>query len=168
MLSTFSGGRHPHATMSRPGLSGQQPVQDLASGEIVRRVLAGSVPCMQMEAQALRGLLHMLILSVLLDGPLHPYAIQQVLQEHAETFTFGNDAVYTSMRRLADKGLVTSIKVLVNGRTRRIYEISPAGRDQLATDWAVWEEFTRVVRGIVCSSQAGERREQVDPARSRA
>ena len=78
----------------------------------------------------------MLLLSVLLDGPLHPWAIQQVLQEHAETFTFGNDSVYTSLRRLEHKGLVSSIKVLVSGRTRRVFEITPAGREQLApTGW---------------------------------
>jgi DNA-binding PadR family transcriptional regulator len=123
---------------------------------------------MQMEAQALKGLFHMLLLSVLLDGPLHPWAIQQVLQEHAETFTFGNDSVYTSLRRLEHKGLVSSIKVLVSGRTRRVFEITPAGREQLAADWVVWEEFTAVVREIVHYHQDGERQEPVDPAQSRA
>jgi PadR family transcriptional regulator, regulatory protein PadR len=123
---------------------------------------------MQMEAQALKGLFHMLLLSVLLDGPLHPWAIQQVLQEHAETFTFGNDSVYTSLRRLEHKGLVSSIKVPVSGRTRRVFEITPAGREQLAADWAVWEAFTAVIRGIVHHHQDGERQELTDPAQSRA
>ena len=123
---------------------------------------------MQMEAQSLKGLFHMLLLSVLLDGPLHPWAIQQVLQEHAETFTFGNDSVYTSLRRLEHKGLVSSTQVLVNGRTRRVFEITPAGRDQLAADWAVWEEFTGVVREIVHHDQDGERQEPADAAQSRA
>jgi DNA-binding PadR family transcriptional regulator len=50
--------------------------------------------------------------------------------------------VYTSLRRLEHKGLVSSIQVLVSGRTRRVFEITPAGRNQLAADWAVWEEFT--------------------------
>ena len=123
---------------------------------------------MQMEAQALKGLLHMLILSVLLDGPLHPWAIRQVLQEHAETFTLGNGSVYTSLRRLEHKGLVSSVRVLVSGRTRRAFEITPAGRDQLAADWAVWEEFTQVVRGIVHHHQEGERQEPAVPVQSRA
>jgi DNA-binding PadR family transcriptional regulator len=123
---------------------------------------------MQMEAQALRGLFHTLLLSVLLDGPLHPWAIQEVLQEYAQYFTCGNDAVYTSLRRLEHMGLVASVQVLVNGRTRRVYEITPAGRDQLAADWAVWEEFTGVVRGIVHHHQEGESQEPADPAHSRA
>lgn len=46
--------------------------------------------------------------------------------------------------------------------------ITPAGRDQLAADWAVWEEFTGVVRGIVHHHQEGERQEPADPAQSRA
>lgn len=123
---------------------------------------------MQMEAQALKGLLHMLLLSVLLDGPMHPWAIHQLLQQHAQHFTCGNDAVYTSLRRLEHKGLVASTQVLVSGRTRRVYEITPAGRDQLAADWAVWEEFAGVVRGIVHHHQEYERQEQADPAQSRA
>jgi DNA-binding PadR family transcriptional regulator len=69
---------------------------------------------------------------------------------------------------LSTRGWFPSIQVLVSGRTRRVFEITPAGRTQLAANWAVWEEFTGVVRGIVHHHQEGERQEPADPAQSRA
>jgi hypothetical protein len=123
---------------------------------------------MQMEAQALKGLFHMLLLSVLLDGQLHPWAIQQVLQEHAETFTFGNDSVYTSLRRLEHKGLVSQHSGSGQRSDPPRLRDNPGGTEPTGRQLGGVGGVHRVVRGIVHHHQEGERQEPADPAQSRA
>lgn len=111
--------------------------------------------CMQVEAQALKGLFHMLLLATLVDSPLHAYAIQQALRRCGGHFRVSDNSVYTGLHRLEHRGLVSSSLSVVNGRTRRTYSITPAGEHQLEADWEKWEEFTEVVRALVGGPRAG-------------
>jgi PadR family transcriptional regulator PadR len=105
--------------------------------------------CMQVEAQALKRLFHMLLLSVLGEHPMHPYAIHQALRRYPSQFKVSDAAVYKGLQRLDHLGLANSSLSVVDGRTRRTYSITPAGRDQLEADWKTWEEFTLAIRGLL-------------------
>ncbi len=105
---------------------------------------------MQVEAQALKGLLNMLLLSVLAERPQHAYAVRDALRQGGGgQFRVAESAVYSALHRLEHLGLVSSSLSLVDGRTRRTYSITPAGQDQLDVDWKAWEEFSTVIAKLV-------------------
>jgi len=74
----------------------------------------------------------MLLLAVLADRALHGYAIVEALrQSGSDRFEVSERAVYPALHRLEHQGLVTSSWAVVNGRSRRTYEITAVGRDRL-------------------------------------
>jgi DNA-binding PadR family transcriptional regulator len=113
---------------------------------------------MKVEAPALRNLLSMLLLSVLAERSLHGYAITDALQQAGQgQFRINQGAVYPALQRLEHLGLVSSSMTLslLDGRMRRIYSITPQGRDQLTACWEGWQEFTAAVSTLLDSSPAG-------------
>lgn len=110
---------------------------------------------MQVEAKALKGLLHMLLLAVLAERPLHGWAIIDALkQAGGDQFAVAERAVYAALHRLEHLGLITSSTALVGGHTRRTYVLTPAGRDKLSAEHRAWEEFAATVRALVAGGAA--------------
>jgi PadR family transcriptional regulator len=101
---------------------------------------------MQVETPALRNLFSMVLLSLLACRPLHAYAIIDTLRQGSRgQFKVSEQAVYPALHRLDHLGLVSSSLSMVNGRTRRTYSITPAGRDRLQAEREAWVEFVAVV-----------------------
>lgn len=105
---------------------------------------------MRVEARALNGLLHMLILGALADRPMHGYALIQALNESGGgTFRVTDAAVYPALHRLEHLGFVASSSSRTNGRPHRTFDLTPAGWDKLSDERKRWEEFTAVVGAVV-------------------
>ena len=75
-------------------------------------------------------------LALLADGPAHGYELKQALEHR-----FGDvlpplnaGQVYTTLQRLERDGLVVGRDVPEDGRQKRVYELTPAGREAL-DDW---------------------------------
>lgn len=111
---------------------------------------------MQVEAQALKELLNMLLLAVLADRSLHGYAVVDALKQCGHQFEIAERAVYPALHRLEHLGLVTSSWSVVGGRSRRTYGITTAGRDRLHSDRRVWEEFATAVTAFVAAESASD------------
>ena len=95
----------------------------------------------------LPGTLEMLILKTLMHGPKHGYAITKSLRAASEdVLQVEEGSLYPALQRLEVKGWVTAEwRLSEKNRRARFYELTPAGREQLAREV---EEFDRMVLAI--------------------
>lgn len=99
-----------------------------------------------MKAQSLHGHLDSLLLAVLEDEPLHGYAIIEALQVRSGgSLNPPTGTIYPALRRLERARYVESTWSTVNGRERRTYRLTSAGRRALAGERASWAEFSSTV-----------------------
>lgn len=99
------------------------------------------------RAEILRGTLEMLILKTLGRGAMHGYAIsQRIRQVSDDVLQVEEGSLYPALQRLEVKGWVeTEWRTTEKNRRARFYELTAAGREQLAREV---DEFDRVVRAI--------------------
>ena len=103
-----------------------------------------------MKADALRGHLDALLLAVLDDEPRHGYAIIEALQERSGgVLSLPTGTVYPALHRLEDAGLLKGSWSVVDGRRRRSYQLTAAGRRRPAGDRAGWREFAAAVTTLL-------------------
>jgi PadR family transcriptional regulator, regulatory protein PadR len=100
--------------------------------------------------EPLKGHLDMLLLSVLKDAPAHGYAVIERVAEISEgAFELGEGTVYPALRRLEGAKLLRSHWVEVQGRDRRIYQVTAKGEKALAKQRGEWDRFSTGVRRIL-------------------
>lgn len=98
----------------------------------------------------LKGTLPTLILEALEREPTHGYRIAQRIKERSRgTLDFKEGTLYPALHKLERDGLVESYESTENGRQRRYYRISKAGRRVLASDRAEWRKFSQAVTLIL-------------------
>jgi len=103
-----------------------------------------------MRAETLKGHLDGLLLASLEAGPLHGYAVIEVLRDGSSgRFDLPTGTVYPALHRLEAAGLVESGWSVVSGRRRRTYELTPAGRRALSDQRTIWDEFSDAVTALL-------------------
>jgi transcriptional regulator len=95
----------------------------------------------------LPGTLELLILSALVSGPKHGYAIVEHLRlVSQDVLQVGESALYPALQRILLRGWAKAEwGASENNRRARYYTLAAAGRKQLAAERA---EFDRMVGGI--------------------
>jgi transcriptional regulator len=97
-----------------------------------------------------KGTLPTLILEALAQEPSHGYRIAQTIKERSEgVLDFKEGTLYPALHKLENDGMVESYESLENGRARRHYQITRAGRGMLAKDRAEWRQLSRAVTTIL-------------------
>lgn len=92
----------------------------------------------------LRGVLQLLVLRQLADGPSHGYAIATALTEAGYGLIKGG-TLYPLLGRLEQAGLVTTQWLPGEGGPgRKSFELTLAGREQLADDARRWAHFAEL------------------------
>ncbi|HEY7226040.1 MAG TPA: helix-turn-helix transcriptional regulator [Micromonosporaceae bacterium] len=105
---------------------------------------------MKPDGQALKGHLDLLLLAALADGPRHGYAVKEALREGSGgRFDLPTGTIYPALRRIESAGLVTGTWSTVDGRRRRTYRLTAAGRRRLHADRDAWREFAMAITSIV-------------------
>ena len=100
--------------------------------------------------ELLKGHLEMLLLSILEHGPLHGYAmIEQLRDRSAGVFRLAEGTIYPALHRLEGAGFLVSAWSHHEGRRRRDYTLSAAGREALANRRNAWTAFSAAVDGVV-------------------
>jgi PadR family transcriptional regulator, regulatory protein PadR len=96
----------------------------------------------------LPGTLELLILSALVRGPKHGYAIVEHLRLTSnDVLQVGESALYPALQRILLKGWAKAEwGTSENNRRARYYTLTTSGRKQLAAERA---EFDRMVGGIL-------------------
>jgi PadR family transcriptional regulator, regulatory protein PadR len=96
-----------------------------------------------MKSEKLKGNLDMLLLAVLAGGPGHGYSIITRLRERSGgAFDLPEGTVYPALHRLETARLLDSSWEVVAGRRRRLYRLTPAGQESLASEAQEWRAFT--------------------------
>lgn len=104
----------------------------------------------------LQGTLGILILKSLLLGPAHGYAISRWVEDTtADVLCIEEGSLYPALRRLEDRGLVSSEWGLSeNNRRARFYTITTDGRRHLRNEAAIWLRYSEAVRRVLRAEPA--------------
>ena len=99
------------------------------------------------RVELLRGTLDLLILRTLLPGPSHGHAIAKHIQRTSEELLqVETGSLYPALYRLEANGWVAaSWDVSEKGKRARYYQITRAGRKQLASEQSKWDAFARAM-----------------------
>jgi transcriptional regulator len=84
----------------------------------------------------LQGALNLLILKALRRGPMHGYAITNLVQDASgDVVEIEEGSMYPALHKMEHEGWITSEWALSDtGRRVRYYKLTPKGARQLATD----------------------------------
>lgn len=109
------------------------------------------MPVRHTPGELLQGTLGILILKALLLGPAHGYAVSRYIEETTDdVLRIEEGSLYPALRRLEDRGLVTSEWGLSeNNRRARFYKLTPAGRRYLRAEAAVWLRYSQAVTRVL-------------------
>jgi PadR family transcriptional regulator PadR len=103
-----------------------------------------------MGSDLLRGHLDRLLLAVLADRPGHGYALSQRLdQRSGGAFRVPEGSLYPALLRLERGGAVASAWEVVDGRRRRVYRLTPTGRDAVSESAKEWRLFSGAVERVI-------------------
>jgi transcriptional regulator len=104
----------------------------------------------------LQGTLGILILKALLLGEAHGYAVARWIEDTTgDVLTIEEGSLYPALRRLEDRGLVTSEWGLSeNNRRARFYTITAAGRKHLRNEATVWLRYSQAVTRVLRAEPA--------------
>ena len=98
------------------------------------------------------GTLDLMVLKTLdAMGPLHGYAIaRRIEQIAAGSLALNQGTIYPALLRLEQKGWIESEwGASENNRRARFYEITRAGRKQLAREADTWEKTVEMMRRLL-------------------
>lgn len=107
-----------------------------------------------MDSRLLWGTVDMLILDVVSRGPTYGYQIaQSVLSQSKGYFELKEGSLYPALHRMERQKLLRSYWVDTDeGRRRKFYELTPAGRRALKDKREEWERFAAGVSGVLGAS----------------
>lgn len=111
------------------------------------------------RTQLLRGALDTCLLALLAREPTHAYDLVVRLEQHGLPGV-GYGTVYPLMGRLRRQGLVRErTEPSPSGPPRKVFEVSPTGRDALAEWTRQWVATTSDINGLLASAGALDTRE---------
>lgn len=104
----------------------------------------------------LQGTLGILILKCLLPGTAHGYGVSRWIEDTTgDVLRIEEGSLYPALRRLEDRGLVTSEWGLSeNNRRARFYTITAAGRKHLRNEAGVWLRYSQAVTRVLRADPA--------------
>ena len=99
----------------------------------------------------LPGTLDLLILKTLTLGPMHGYGIAQHIRTlSAEVLQVGESSLYPALQRLLLNGWVKAEwGESENKRRARYYTLMPAGRRQLASEQAEFQQIVAAIQRVL-------------------
>jgi PadR family transcriptional regulator PadR len=97
----------------------------------------------KLDRELKRGSAEVLILALLEERQRHGYEIGQLIASRSDgAINFHVTSLYPTLYRLEDRGLIEGRWVERAGqRRRRYYKLTRAGRQTLASQRSVWENF---------------------------
>lgn len=106
---------------------------------------------MATSSERLQGTVDVLILKTLAWKPMHGYAIAQFLADKSRgELTVEGAALYQGLHRLERKGLIRSRWGTSETKRRvRVYELTSAGRTQLADEADGWKRYAAAVSRVL-------------------
>lgn len=99
----------------------------------------------------LQGTLDMVILQSLRVGARHGYAIAQAIRAgSSEVLQVETGSLYPALHRLEKRGWIRSEwKSTENNQRAKYYQLTAAGRKQLASEHARWARYTAAIASLM-------------------
>ena len=91
-----------------------------------------------LDPQMKRGILDVCVLSVLCRGDSYGY---QIIKDLSGCIEVSESTLYPILRRLESAGCLTTYSVAHNGRLRKFYSVTDAGREQVDAFLRSWPEL---------------------------
>jgi transcriptional regulator len=106
---------------------------------------------MASKSDLLQGTLDLLILKTLAGGPMHGWGVAQRIHVLSnEILQVNQGSLYPALHRLEQQGLITAEWAASdNNRQAKFYELTRAGRKQLADETRNWERMAGAVARIL-------------------
>src|SRR5258706_7403833 len=104
------------------------------------------------KPDSLQGSLDLLVLKILSRRPrLHGYAIMAAIQDMSlDVLRAEEGSLYPALHRMEEAGWIRAEWVMKDsGRRARIYELTAAGKKQLAAEEARWQAVTSAVNRVL-------------------
>jgi transcriptional regulator len=104
------------------------------------------------KSDSLQGTLDLLVLKILLRRPgVHGYAIMTAIKDaSAGVLSAEEGSLYPALHRMEEAGWVRSEWIVKDsGRRARIYEVTAAGKKQLAAEESRWQTVTSAVNRVL-------------------
>ena len=102
--------------------------------------------------QSLRGVVEPLLLFIIGELPIHGYEIARELERRSEGyFDLTASTLYSALRRLESRGLVSSSWQQISKQKRRCYELTEKGRQILAEELTQWQKFFGATERVIDS-----------------
>ena len=101
--------------------------------------------------ELLKGTLQTIVLKVLKDhGKTYGYEITQRVKELSDgDIILTEGALYPTLHRLEDEGLLTTEKISVGNRVRKYYMLTPAGKSEAKERVSEFVEFIKTMRNVL-------------------
>ena len=93
-----------------------------------------------------RGLLEVAVLAAIRQEDSYGY---QIIKDVSPFVGISESTLYPILRRLEAASLLSEYKMEHNGRLRKYYRITDAGRDRLADFEREWEEMNAIYRFVM-------------------
>ena len=104
------------------------------------------------KTDSLQGSLDLLVLKILSRRPrLHGYAIMSAIHDmSAEVLRAEEGSLYPALHRMEEAGWIRAEWIIKDsGRRARIYELTAAGKKQLAAEESRWQTVTSAVNRVL-------------------
>ncbi|MFZ1381899.1 MAG: PadR family transcriptional regulator [Scrofimicrobium sp.] len=107
------------------------------------------------SADAIRGYIDIMILSMLREGPSYAYAMAKQISREAEgSYAIKQTTLYSALKRLESTGHAGSFPgQSESGKPRTYYQLTDAGSQLLAAKCEEWEQtkilVDRFVKGVL-------------------
>ena len=99
-----------------------------------------------MEIQLKRGLLDVCVLAAIKDQPSYGY---QIIKDVKPYVSISESTLYPILRRLEEARLLTVRSVEHNGRLRKYYHITAAGRRRIEEFKQEWKEILAIYKFVI-------------------
>ena len=106
-----------------------------------------------MDTQRKKGLLEICVLAVLQREPSYGY---KIIGDITPCIDISESTLYPILKRLETAGCLITFTQEHNGRLRKYYRITEAGRDRIAEFLREWQDVMRIYAFI----EGGENHEQ--------
>ncbi len=104
------------------------------------------------KPDSLQGSLDLLVLKILSRRPrLHGYAIMSAIKDTSgDVLRAEEGSLYPALHRMEEAGWIRAEWITKDtGRRARIYELTAAGKKQLATEESRWQSVTSAVNRLL-------------------
>jgi PadR family transcriptional regulator, regulatory protein PadR len=109
-----------------------------------------------MDSQLLWGVVDLLILEVVSQGPTYGYDITQTVKLQSNGyFQLKEGSLYPALHRLEQQKLLNSFWQEVEGRRRKYYRLTARGQQALEQKRTAWRAFSTGMQGVLGAQAAG-------------